>query len=117
MSRHEETFQIPLPPEQAKAICGHAISSLNLPATDLGYGYSCAESFQFGFTWPVTMSVIINYGEPGMSSITIGGTNFGFGPIQSSHVKKKVQSLRQRIEQLTVQGPKSQVQGPPGNQH
>ena len=112
MSRHEEKFQIPLPPDQAKAVCGHAIASMNLPATDLGYGYSCAESFQFGFTCPVTMGVKVDHGDPGMSSITIGGSNFGFGPIQSSHVRKKVQTLRQRIEQLTAQGPNPNVQGP-----
>lgn len=105
MSRHEESFQIPVPPQQAKAICGDAISSLGLPVTDLGYGFSCAESFQFGFTWPVTMSLIIDQGEPGMSQIRIGGTNFGFGPIQSSHVRKKVQALRQRIEQMVQQPP------------
>jgi hypothetical protein len=106
MSRHEESFQIPLPPEQAKFLCGHAIASLGLPYTDLGYGYSCAESFQFGFSWPVTMNVIIDHGDAaGMSRITIGGTNFGFGPIQSSHVRGKVISLRARIEQLVQQPP------------
>ena len=100
MSRHEETFQIPLPPERAKPICGQAIASMNLPYSDLGYGYSCAESFQFGFSWPVTMNVIIDRGDPGMSRITIGGNNFGFGPIQKSHVRGKVIMLRQRIEQM-----------------
>lgn len=103
MSSHEETFQIPLPPEQAKPICGQAIASMNLPSSDLGYGYSCAESFEFGFSWPVTMNVVIDYGDPGMSRITIGGTNFGFGPIQKSHVRGKVITLRQRIEQIAAQ--------------
>ena len=102
MSSHEETFQLPLPPEQAKAVCGHAINSLNLPSSDLGYGYSCAESFQFGFTWPVTLNVIIDRGDAGTSRITIGGTNFGFGPIQKSHVRGKVILLRQRIEQMAA---------------
>jgi hypothetical protein len=105
MSRHEETFQIALPPEQAKFVCGHAITSLGLPCSDLGYGYSCSESFGFGFTWPVTMSVIVDHGDPGMSRITIGGSNFGFGPIQSSHVRGKVITLRQRIEQMASQTP------------
>ncbi len=102
MSQHEETFQIPLPPEQAKAVCGRAIASMNLPSSDLGYGYSCAESFQFGFSWPVTMNVVIDHGDPGMSRITIGGTNFGFGPIQKSHVRGKVITLRQHIEQMAA---------------
>lgn len=105
MSRHEESFQIPLPPPKAKALCGQAIVSLGLPCSDLGYGYSCAESFQFGFTWPVTMNLIIDHGDPGMSRITIGGSNFGFGPIQSSHVRGKVTALRQRIEQMAAQRP------------
>ena len=109
MSRHEESFQIPLPPEHAKALCGQAIVSLGLPCSDLGYGYSCAESFQFGFTWPVTMNVIIDHGDPGMSRVTICGSNFGFGPIQSSHVHGKVTTLRQRIEQMAAQPPPTKV--------
>ena len=56
MSRHEDSFQIPLPPEQAKSLCAEAIASLGLPVTaDLGHGFACAESFQFGFTWPATV--------------------------------------------------------------
>ena len=105
MSRHEESFQIPVPPEQAKAICRNAITSLGLPMRDLGYGFTGAESFQFGFTWPVTISLIIDHGDPGMSHIRIGGTNFGFGPIQSNHVRGKVLALRHRIE-LMLQQPR-----------
>ncbi len=51
------------------------------------------------------MNVIIDHGDPGMSRITIGGSNFGFGPIQSSHVRGKVTTLRQRIEQMAAQPP------------
>jgi hypothetical protein len=105
MSKHQEIFQIPLPPEQAKNLCGHALASLGHKYADLGYGYSCGEDFQFGFTWPVTMTVIINHGDAGTSQITIAGSNFGFGPIQSSHVRGKVVALRQRIEQMAAQPP------------
>lgn len=104
MSKHQEIFQIPLPPEQAKNLCGHALASLGHKYADLGYGYSCGEDFQFGFTWPVTMTVIVNRGDVG-SEITISGSNFGFGPIQSRHVRGKVVTLRQRIEQMAVQPP------------
>jgi hypothetical protein len=111
MSRHEDSFQVPLPPEQAKSLCAEAITSLGLPiTTDLGYGFACAESLQFGFTWPVTIQVVINYGDTGMSRITINASNFGFGPIQSSHVKGKVFALRQRIEQMVHQGARAQPQ-------
>ncbi|MDQ2920409.1 MAG: hypothetical protein M3R52_02160 [Acidobacteriota bacterium] len=117
MSRHEDSFEIPLPPEQAKALCAEAITSLGLPVTaDLGYGLVCAESFQLGFTWPATIQVVINYGDTGMSRITINASNFGFGPIQSSHVKSKVAGLRQRIEQLAQlahQGPRPQPPSQP----
>jgi hypothetical protein len=113
MSRHEDSFQIPLPPEQAKALCGEAIKSLGLPITaDLGHGLVCAESFKLGFTWPVTMQVLVNYGDTGLSRITLNASNFGFGPIQSSHCKGKVFALRQRIEQMAQQGPRAQVQPP-----
>ena len=36
----------------------------------------------------------------GGSQINIAGSNFGFGPIQSSHVKDRVAGLRRRIEEL-----------------
>ena len=114
MSRHEDSFQIPLPPEQAKGLCGEAIASLGLPVTaDLGHGFACAESFQFGFTWPATIQVLINYGDTGMSRITINASNFGFGPIQSSHVRNKVVGLRQRIEQMVHQGARPEARSNP----
>jgi hypothetical protein len=114
MSRHEDSFQIPLPPEQAKRLCGEAITSLGLPITaDLGHGFACAESFQFGFTWPATIQVLIDYGDAGMSRITINASNFGFGPIQSSHVRNKVAGLRQRIEQMAHQGPPAEPRSNP----
>jgi hypothetical protein len=104
MSSHQDSFQIPIAPEHAKALCAQAITSLGLPIKgDLGYGLVCGESFQFGFTWPVTMNVQIDRGDGGMSRITIAGSNFGFGPIQSSHVRKRVLALRQRIELLAQQ--------------
>jgi hypothetical protein len=56
------------------------------------------------------MNVIVDYGDPGMSRVTIGGSNFGFGPIQSSHVRGKVMTLRQRIEQMAAQPPPSSGQ-------
>jgi hypothetical protein len=103
MSSHEDSFQVPVPPAQAKALCAQAIASLGLTINgDTGYGFVCAEKFQFGLTWPVTMNVIVNYGDPGMSRITIGGSNFGFGPIQSSHVSSEVFALRRRIEHVVV---------------
>ena len=105
MSRHEESFQIPLRPEQAKPLIAEALRSLGLPiASDLGHGFAVTESFQIGFSWPATIQVLINYGDAGLSRITINASNFGFGPIQSNHVKGKVFDLRQRIEQMVQQG-------------
>jgi hypothetical protein len=113
MSRHEDSFQIPFPPDRAKALCAEAIKSLGLPITaDLGHGLVCAESFEFGFSWPATMQVLINYGDTGLSRITVNASNFGFGPIQSSHCKSKVFALRQRIEQMAQQGPRARTQAP-----
>ncbi len=105
MSRHEDTFQLPLAPAEAKNLCGQAITSLNWPIVDLGYGWSTSESFGFGFTWPVSMQVRIDFGDGGGSRITIFASNFGFGPIQKSHVTGKVRILRQRIEQMFQNGP------------
>lgn len=115
MSRHEESFQIPWSPEHAKQLCAQAITSLGWPITsDLGHALVTAESFQLGFTWPATMQVLINYGDGGMSRVTVNASNFGFGPIQSSHVQGKVRVLRERIEEMGHQGwrPQSQSNRP-----
>lgn len=111
MSSHEDSFQIPFPPDRAKALCAEAIKSLGMPITaDLGHGLVSTESFQFGFSWPATMQVLVNYGDTGLSRITVNASNFGFGPIQSSHCKAKVFALRQRIEQMAQQPPRAQTQ-------
>src|SRR5437016_7543554 len=49
----------------------------------------------------------------GMSRITINASNFGFGPIQSSHVRNKVVGLRQRIEQMLHQGARAEPRSNP----
>ena len=65
MSSHEASFQLPLPPEKTsnccQAIVNDCISDLDM--------FSCAESFQFGFSWPVRERQS-DYGDPGMSRIT-----------------------------------------------
>ena len=48
-----------------------------------------------------------------MSRITINASNFGFGPIQSSHVRNKVVGLRQRIEQMLHQGARAEPRSNP----
>lgn len=113
MSRHEESFQISLPPERAKPLCAEAISSLGWPLTnDLGHGLVSVEAFQLGFNWPATVQVLINYGDAGMSKIDVNVSNFGFGPIQSSHVRGKAVALRQRIEQMVQQPARPQPASP-----
>lgn len=117
MSRHEESFQIPWSPEQAKQLCAQAITSLGWAITsDLGHGLVSTESFQLGFTWPATMQVLLNYGDGGMSLVTVNASNFGFGPIQSSHVKGKVRQLRERIEEMGHQGWRPHSQSKPQRQ-
>lgn len=115
MSRHEESFHIPIPPERAKQLCADAITSLGWPiSNDLGYGLASVESFQFGFNWPATVKVVLDYGDGRMSLIRIEASNFGFGPIQSSHVKGKAVALRERIEQLSHGPiPKTETQSQP----
>lgn len=114
MSRHEDSFQIPLPPDQAKALCGQALTSLGLSIDqDLGYGFVASEKFQFGITWPATLNVIVSQGDGRMSLIKIGASNFGFGPIQSSHVREHVRILRMRMEQM-FQYPAGANSRPPG---
>jgi len=112
MSRHQDSFELPCPPETAKQICAYAIPSLGLTIDrDLGHGFVCSEKLQFGFTWPVTLNVTINQTSAGGSQINIAGSNFGFGPIQSSHVKDRVAGLRRRIEELWRQPQVANVSG------
>ena len=100
MSRHQDSFPLPCPPQTAKQVCAYAIPAVGLTIDrDLGYGFVCSEKLQVGFTWPVTLNVIVNQTSAGTSQIDISGSNFGFGPIQSTHVRDRVFGLRRRIEQ------------------
>ena len=65
----------------------------------------------FSFSWPITAKVQLSPQEQG-TSIEISCSNFGLGPIQSGHCKKKAEQLRdaimasaERIPLVTAQPP------------
>jgi hypothetical protein len=54
---------------------------------------------------PVTVAIAFTRLHTGAIQISFRGANFGFGPIQSSHVKTKVQALRREIEAALARSP------------
>ena len=51
-----------------------------------------------GFTSPVQVEIVLRGQPDGTTLIELKASNFGLGPIQSNHVKKQTQALRQAIE-------------------
>lgn len=49
-------------------------------------------------TWAAQVEIILTGGSADITKVTLNGSIFGFGPIQSGHLRGQVGSLRNRIE-------------------
>jgi hypothetical protein len=100
MSKHREEFSLPLPVPACLAACERAASSPGWRITERqAAGLVCLEASQaaFGFTNPATVSITLA-DAGGATRVTLSASNFGFGPMQSSHVREQAQRLRGQIE-------------------
>jgi hypothetical protein len=109
MPKHQEALDLAVTPQDAMAVVGAALMDLQPDAAgwqQIGPGQmhlTCGEPLNMlSFHNPVTVRVVIVQ-SPSGAGLTISGSNTGFGPIQSGHVRKVVQGLRARVE-TGVQG-------------
>jgi hypothetical protein len=101
MSRHQDQFILNLPLDESLAACRSAANGPGWRLTrEADTALACMEIPQpgLGFTSPAQVDIGLTSTDDNATRVTLRGSNFGLGPIQSNHVRKQVQLLRQQIE-------------------
>jgi hypothetical protein len=95
MSKHEAQVTVLVPKEAALAACRSALTSAGWQVTgQTDSGVAGREIVgAFSYHAPVTIDMTAAGSAGHGTTLTLKGSNFGLGPIQSSHVKKQVQML------------------------
>jgi hypothetical protein len=102
MSSHHDELTLNLPLGTSRAACQSAAAGPGWRVTrQEETSLACMEIAQPGMSFTNPAQVEIALASTGDSStrVVLRGSNFGFGPIQSNHVKRQVRALRQQIEQ------------------
>jgi hypothetical protein len=98
MSKYRDEFVLPFSLSVASTICQQALSESKLEVTNKSETLVvCEEHFSFGFTNPARLEVILKVESAGSTRVIINGSNEGFGPVQSGHVKGKVEEIKNNI--------------------
>lgn len=100
VSSHHLELTLELPLTESLAVCERAASRPGWRITHRDVAsIRCIEASQnaFGFTNPAQVTIMLDRsGEATRISLSV--SNFGFGPIQSRHVKEQAKLLTQQIE-------------------
>jgi len=100
MSKFGAEFTVDLPLAEALIVCREACSHTGWRLLDdNAQPIRCTEvqTNAFGFTNPVQVTITIRPNGPTSTVASIQGSSFGFGPIQSRHVRAQVEALGERI--------------------
>lgn len=105
MSKYRDDFILKRYPSDAIAACRAAMAKIGWrlgAQTEVSLtALQTPQAMSFGN--PVTVQISVTDAGNGSTQLALHGSNLGFGPIQSRHVKSQVQLLRQAIEQAAAQ--------------
>jgi len=108
MSKHNDEFTVPLSIKKTMKVCKEAAAELGWRIMNEGDNYiSCKEVSPqiISFTWAAKIDVYVE-GNNNESIISLNGSIFSMGPIQSGHLKGQLGKLKNLI-QLSVNKHKS----------
>ncbi len=111
MSKHNDEFVAKFQPNIVMDACREVIAALGWRIMDTSdVRIVCKESANVTgagviAAYPVNIEISLSPTDAG-TQISIKGSNFGFGPVQSGHVKGQVGNIRNRIE-LVLNKPKT----------
>lgn len=111
MSKHQQEFDVNLSPDSTMIVCQEAVASLGWLVMDHSQTTMvCKEKAPqvTSFTWPVQIEILLASKSLGITRVTLKGSIFGIGPIQSGHLKGQVGNLRNRIELSVASGTSQQ---------
>lgn len=99
MSTFQQRIKVQLSIDEVMTVCREAVASIGWRVLESGRTrLRCKEmSVQFtSFNWPAEVTIELTTHEP-KTMITLNGSIFGFGPIQSGHLEGQVGNLSNRI--------------------
>ena len=115
MPKQQQNLTLNFPAAMAVRACEQAIASLGWRMTgQTPTGLACVEvSPEVGvFAWPVNVDIALSGGQDPPTAVTMFGSNSGWGPIQSNHLRKQMGLLVARIQQEAARSPANpQMQG------
>ena len=88
----------------ALAVCRKAVAELGWRVLDQGpTRIRCKEVAVSGmsFNWPAEVEIILSSLGQSQTTVRLGGSVFGLGPIQKGHLQGQMGNLRNRIELAT----------------
>ncbi len=101
MPTHSEEFTLQLSLGETMQVCAEAVATPGWRVIEQSMTrLKCAEvrTQLVSFTWPVQIEIVLK-GEPsGDTRITLSGSTFGLGSMQSGYLTEQVQNLRHTIE-------------------
>lgn len=106
MSKHEETFSVSLSLDDVLHVCREVVAELGMSIVEQrADGLKCKEAGLTNLSrsaWTATIDIAYVGRPDGATIISLRGSNFGFGPFQSSYVRGQVGNLRNRIELMAT---------------
>ena len=112
MSKHRDEFSLPLTVQECLHLCNAAVRALGWSVVEQGGQYlACTEgAYRMGsITYPAKVQIHLAGDAPGFTRVIFDGSIFGIGPIQSGHLKQKMQQLRGVVTQYAAQGAAAQA--------
>jgi hypothetical protein len=106
MSKHREEFELHTPLGEAVIACRKAVADLGWRVLEQSEKrLVCKEVAPQGtsFTWAAQVEIALARESPDTTKVTLNGSIFGLGPIQSGHLKGQVGNLRNRIELVSAE--------------
>lgn len=110
MSKYQEEFHVHLSLEDCMIACREAVAGLGWRVLEQsGKRLVCKELAPQGmsFTWAAQVETLLDGESPDKTRVTLKGSIFGLGPIQSGHLKGQVGNFRNRIELASVKRSKA----------
>lgn len=99
MSKVQQAFILELPFEDTMPVCEEAIAELGWRVMRKSNSrIVCKEPFQISsFTWAAKVEIRLEPSAEDTTSLLLKGSIFGYGPIQSGHLKRQMDNLTNRI--------------------
>ena len=101
MSKYQQSFILNLPLSRASEVCREVAAQLGWRVLEqTTYRIVCKENAPqvTSFTWSAKVEIELEAESQGWTRITLDGSIFGYGPIQSGHLKGQIGRIRNEIE-------------------